>query len=244
MQQAISSPPTICHNLKHPVPSSPSSPERLRDRNTFQELAILLSHLPLRHTLSQHKRILISVSTLPPPIPPEQLRAARVALRGLLDMANETRAEIWLRLLICDLLASLAKPEANGFHKLLLEEDSNIASDVRRLARASLGGLASNKLARRLDKISKIDTAVTRVSPTPEKKRAELSLVPSDDEVVGTLELNFGSEGGTKVDVVPVQEDLSRMKGDVQVLIQLTKFGEQEAKQLREKCNRLFDVLE
>lgn len=161
-----------------------------------------------------------------------------------MDMANEPRAEIWLRLLICDLLASLAKPDANGFHKLLLEEDSYIASDVRRLARASLGGLASNKLARRLDKISKIDTTVTRVNATPEKKRAELSLVPSDDEVVGTLELSFDAEDGVKVDVGPVQEDLSRMKGDVQVLIQLTKFGEQEAKQLREKCNRLFDVLE
>ena len=243
MQQAISSPSTTCHNSKQPVPSSPS-PERLRDRNTFQELAILLSHLPLRYTLSQHRRILISVSTLPPPIPLEQLQAARVALRGLLDMANEPRAEIWLRLLICDLLASLAKPDANGFHKLLLEEDSYIASDVRRLARASLGGLASNKLARRLDKISKIDTTVTRVNAIPEKKRAELSLVPSDDEVVGTLELSFDAEDGVKVDVGPVQEDLSRMKGDVQVLIQLTKFGEQEAKQLREKCNRLFDVLE
>ena len=244
MQRAISSPPPSYHGQKHAGRSSPSS-ERLRDRNTFQELATLLSHLPIRHTLSQHRQILILVSTLPPPIRPEQLKAAREAIRGLLDMANQPRAEIWLRLLICDLLASFARHDANGLNQILLEEDNFIASDVRRLARASLGGLASNKLARRLEKISKIDTTVTRVRATPEKKHAELPPVSDDDQVVGTLELDFSTEGGVKVKVEPVREDLlSGIRGEVQVLIQLSKFGEKEAEQLREKCNQLFDLLE
>ena len=170
--------------------------------------------------------------------------AARGAIRGLLDMANQPQAEIWLRLLICDLLAWFAKHEANGLNKLLLEEDNYIASDVRRLARASLGGLASNKLARRLEKISKIDAIVTRVKATPEKQYTGLPPVSNDDEVVGTIELDFGAEG-IKVRVEPVEEVLlSSVRDEVQVLIQLSKFGDKEEKQLREKCNYLLDLLE
>lgn len=159
-------------------------------------------------------------------------------------MTNQPQAEIWLCLLICDLLAWVAKHEANGLNKILLEEDNYIASDVRRLARASLGGLASNKLARRLEKISKIDTIVTRVKATPEKPRTDLPIVSNDDEVVGTLELDFGVEG-IKVKVEPVEEVLLSSVGDeVRGLIQLSKFGDKEANQLREKCNCLFDLLE
>ena len=170
--------------------------------------------------------------------------AARGAIRGLLDMANQPQAEIWLRLLICDLLAWFAKHEANGLNKILLEEDNYIASDVRRLARASLGGLASNKLARRLEKISKIDAIVTRVKTTSEKQHAGLPPMSNDDEVVGTLELGFGAEG-IKVRVEPVEEVLlSSVRDEVQGLIQLSKFGDKEAKQLREKCNYLLDLLE
>jgi len=184
------------------------------------------------------------MSTLPSPISPEKLIATREAIRGLLDMANQPQAEIWLRLLICDLLAGFAKYEANGLNKILLEEDNSIASDVRRLARASLGGLASNKLARRLEKISKIDAIVMRVRPTPEKKHAELPTVSNNDEVVGTLELDFGAEG-VKVNIEPVEEDLlSSIRNEVQGLIQLSKFGDKEAKQLREMCNHLLDLLE
>ena len=168
--------------------------------------------------------------------------ATRGAIRGLLDMANQPQAEIWLCLLICDLLAWVAKHDANGLNKILLEEDNYIASDVRRLARASLGGLASNKLARRLEKISKIDA--TRVKATPEKQRTDLPTVSNDDEVVGTLELDFGAEG-IRVKVEPVEEVLlSSVRDEVQGLIQLSKFGDKEANQLREKCNRLFDLLE
>jgi hypothetical protein len=185
------------------------------------------------------------VSTVPSPIPPEKLKAARGAIRGLLDMANQPQAEIWLRLLICDLLAWVAKYEANGLNKILLEEGDSIASDVRRLARASLGGLASNKLARRLEKISKIDTTVAPIKTTPQKKRTELPTMSNDDEVVGTLELDFGTEGRVRVRVEPVEEDLlSSIRDDVRVLIQLSKFGDKEAEQLREKCDRLFDLLE
>jgi hypothetical protein len=183
------------------------------------------------------------MSTLPSPISPGKLMAAREAIRGLLDMANQPQAEIWLRLLICDLLAWFAKHEANGLNKILLEEDNSIASDVRRLARASLGGLASNKLARRLEKISKIDTTVTRVKATPEREHTELPLVSNNDEVVGTLELDFVE--GVKVKVEPVEEDLlSGIRDEVQGLMQLSKFGDKEAKQLRERCNRLVDLLE
>ena len=159
-------------------------------------------------------------------------------------MAIHPQAEIWLRLLICDLLAWFAKQEVNELNKILLEEGDDIAPDVRKLARASLGGLASNKLARRLEKISTIDTTVTRVNATPEKKHAGLPLASNEDEVVGTLELDFGAEG-PKVNIEPVEEDLlSGIRDEVQGLIQLNKFGEKEARQLREKCNRLFDLLE
>lgn len=169
---------------------------------------------------------------------------ARESIRGLLDMANQPQAEIWLRLLICDLLAWFAKHEANGLNKILLDEDNSIASDVRRLARASLGGLASNKLARRLEKISKIDVIVTRVKATPEKQHTELPSVSNNDEVVGTLELDFGAEG-IKVVVEPVEEVLlSSIRDEVYELMQLSKFGDKEAKRLREKCTRLFDLLE
>lgn len=169
---------------------------------------------------------------------------ARKSIRGLLDMANQPQAEIWLRLLICDLLAWFAKHEANGLNKILVEEDNSIASDVRRLARASLGGLASNKLARRLEKISKIGTIVTRVKATPEKQHTELPSVSNNDEVVGTLELDFGAEG-IKVMVEPAEEVLlSSIRDEVRELMQLSKFGDKEAKQLRERCTRLFDLLE
>jgi len=169
---------------------------------------------------------------------------AREAIRGLLDMAIQPQAEIWLRLLICDLLAWFAKHEANGLNKILLEEDNSIASDIRRLARASLGGLASNKLARRLEKISKIDAIVTRVKATPEKQHTELPPVSNNDEVVGTLELDFGAEG-IKVKVEPIEEVLlSSIRDEVQGLMRLSAFGDKEAKQLREKCTCLFDLLE
>ena len=169
---------------------------------------------------------------------------ARKSIRGLLDMANQPQAEIWLRLLICDLLAWFAKHEANGLNKILVEEDNSIASDVRRLARASLGGLASNKLARRLEKISKIGTIVTRVKATPEKQHTELPSVSNNDEVVGTLELDFGAEG-IEVMVEPAEEVLlSSIRDEVRELMQLSKFGDKEAKQLRERCTRLFDLLE
>lgn len=174
----------------------------------------------------------------------EKLKAAREAVRGLLDMANQPQAEIWLRLLICDLLAWVAKQEANGINNILLDEDNSIASDVRRLARASLGGLASNKLSRRLESISRIDTTVTRVNVkiTPEGRHTEISPVFDDEEVVGTLELNFGA-GGVKVK--PDEEDLlSGIRDEVQELIMLSKFGDKEAKQLRARCNSLFDLLE
>lgn len=101
------------------------------------------------------------------------LELVRRACTDLLALTKGGHVEIWVKLLVQDLLAFVAKQPSIA-HVLL---EDNLYGSVSKLSRSKLGGLASSKLEKRLAKIhaeDEITASIRTVSPLiGEKKISE-----------------------------------------------------------------------
>jgi hypothetical protein len=112
-------------------------------------LILLLDHISIRHHLSIARRTLFDL-TRRETINESQLDAAEKACSDLIYLADDPHAEIWVRMMVKDLLALVAKHPKLGF--VLLEE--HIYTRVYRIANDQADGVSPGKLSRRLARLA------------------------------------------------------------------------------------------
>jgi hypothetical protein len=118
----------------------------------------LLDHLEIRHSLSVVRQIITDVTSKPNPNA-AHIISVEGACRALTSLLRDGHQEVWVKLMIQDLFATVAKHPSTGF--LLLEDDiypfavKVAGGDIERLA-------SNNKLSRRLARLIAEDSPVVR----------------------------------------------------------------------------------
>ena len=112
-------------------------------------LLILLEHLSTRHQLSISRQLIFSLMKLET-IDVSQMLSAEKACSGLISLANNSHSEIWVRMMVQDLLALVAKHPTLGF--VLLHE--GLYGRVYRIANERADGAVPSKLSRRLARLA------------------------------------------------------------------------------------------
>jgi hypothetical protein len=132
--------PILCNTLKAstqlPQPSSSA-------------LALLLDHVSIRQHLSIARHTLFDLADRGT-INESQMDAAEKACSDLIDLAYDPHTEIWVRMMVKDLLALVAKHPRLGF--VLLEE--HIYSRVYHIANDQPDAASPGKLSRRLARLA------------------------------------------------------------------------------------------
>lgn len=131
-------------------------------------LLLLLEHLSTRHQLSIARHTLFGL-TGRETIDAHQLDAAEKACYDLVKLAEASHSEMWVRMMVQDLLALVAKHPKLGF--VLLQE--GLYSRVYRIANHNTDGAAPSKLSRRLARLA------TEGSPEMASMRREMTIMLS-----------------------------------------------------------------
>jgi hypothetical protein len=118
----------------------------------------LLDHLEIRHSLSVVRQIITDVTSKPNPNA-AHIISVEGACRALTSLLRDGHQEVWVKLMIQDLFATVAKHPSTAF--LLLEDEiypfavKVAGGDIERLA-------SNNKLSRRLARLIEEDSPVVR----------------------------------------------------------------------------------
>lgn len=113
-----------------------------------EELSKLLNHVRIRHEISASRHTLLELLAKAN-LDDGDIASTREVCERLVNLSEEDHAEIWVKLLVQDLLLMVA--QSSVLAPILLE--GGISSRIRKLAHARLGGLSTGRLERKLAKL-------------------------------------------------------------------------------------------